>query len=304
MKSRLMVLAVLATLAIATGALADQLILKNGQEYSGKLVRAENGVIEFRVLGRVETFKTSEVSQIIFKEPELVTPPSGTTVAAPAAASTAAPAPAEAPAAAPAPQPQPTTPQPSPVREAVSEQRAREVPPQQSGPSVTLPEDTPVTIRTSELIDTDRNRVGDAFDATLEEPLTVDGRTVAPAGTPVKGSIAYAKESGKLTGQSELILELTELKLNGRTYPIRTSDHVEVGASRSRRTAGTVGGGAALGAIIGAIAGGGKGAAVGAATGAAVGTGVQVLSKGQTLKVPAETILEFRLQHPLTIDLQ
>ncbi len=63
------------------------------------------------------------------------------------------------------------------------------------------------------------------------------------------------------------------------------------------------GGGAALGAIIGAIAGGGKGAAVGAATGAAAGTGVQILTKGETLKVPAETILEFKLESPLVITL-
>ncbi len=292
MKSRVTVLTVLATLALATAASADQLILRGGKEYSGKFVRADNGVVEFRVLGRVETFKISEVSQIVFKEPELVNPPSGIPGAA---AATSAPTPA--------PEPRRVEPSPNPVREVAAEQRAQEVPPQQSGPSVTLPEDTPVTIRTSEAIDTERNSVGDVFDATLEEPLTVEGRTIAPAGAPIKGTIAYAKESGKLTGKSELILELTEIQLNGRTYPIRTSDYVEIGASRSRRTAGTVGGGAALGAIIGAIAGGGKGAAVGAATGAAVGTGVQVLSKGQTLKVPAETVLEFRLQHPLTVDM-
>jgi len=63
-----------------------------------------------------------------------------------------------------------------------------------------------------------------------------------------------------------------------------------------------VGGGAALGAIIGAIAGGGTGAAVGAASGAAVGTGVQIMTKGQVIRIPAETVLEFRLQAPLTID--
>jgi hypothetical protein len=154
----------------------------------------------------------------------------------------------------------------------------------------------------AETIDTERNRVGDAFSATLEEPLTLDSQTLAPRGTEVKGNIAYAQESGRLSGQSELILELNEIRVNGRTYPLRTSDYTEIGSSRGKRTAAAAGGGAAVGAIIGAIAGGGKGAAVGAATGAAVGTGVQVLTKGQTLKVPIETVLEFRLQHPLTID--
>jgi hypothetical protein len=294
MKSRVFVILAVAAVLATTAAWADQLILKSGKEYSGKFVRADGSVVEFRVLGRVESFRTSEVSQIVFKEPELVTPPSGST--GPVAA---APAPAPAPERSPAPRQVES----SPARDTRDDQRAREVPPQAAGPSITVPQDTPLTIRTSEAIDTDRNRVGDTFDATLEEAIVVDGRTVAPKGTPVKGNIARAKESGTLSGQSELILELTEMQLNGRTYPIRTSDYTEIGANRSRRTAGTVGGGAALGAIIGAIAGGGKGAAVGAATGAAVGTGVQVMTRGQTLKVPAETVLEFKLQHALDIDI-
>jgi hypothetical protein len=119
----------------------------------------------------------------------------------------------------------------------------------------------------------------------------------------VEGKIAYAEESG-LKGQSILILELTEIRFNSKVYPIRTSDYSEVGKSQGQKTARTIGGGAAIGAIIGAIAGGGKGAAVGAATGAAVGTGVRVLTKGETLRVPAETMLQFNLQKPLTVEVQ
>jgi hypothetical protein len=293
MRYRKSLLTALLVAALAGGtAWADQLVLKNGREYSGKFVRADGNVVEFRILGRIESFKTTEVSQIVFKEPELVNPPSG-------ASRTAAP------------DVQPVEPA-APVREtppAVAEDRdvrtgpaPREIPPEAAGPTATLPAGTPITIRTTETIDTDRNRVGDIFDATLEEPLMLGSQTLAPRGAEVKGTIAYAKESGRVSGQSELILELSEIRVNGRTYPLRTSDYVEIGASQGKRTAAAAGGGAAIGAIIGVIAGGGKGAAVGAATGAAVGTGVQVLSRGQTLKVPAETVLEFRLQHALTLD--
>jgi hypothetical protein len=156
-------------------------------------------------------------------------------------------------------------------------------------------------VRTADPIDTDKNRVGDVFHASLEEPLTVDGRTVVPKGADVTGTIARAKESGAISGQSELILELTDIKVDGRTYALRTTDYTQIGASQGRRTATGAGGGAALGAIIGAIAGGGKGAAIGAVTGAAVGTGVGVVTRGATLKVPAETVLEFKLQHALVI---
>ena len=159
-----------------------------------------------------------------------------------------------------------------------------------------------LVIRTTTEIDTERNRVGDSFDAILDQNLVSGTQTVAARGSLIKGRIAYAQESGKLTGQAQLILELMELVANGKTYPLRTSDYSELGSSRGNRTAATVGGTAALGAIIGAIAGGGKGAAIGGASGAAVGTGVQVITKGQVLRIPAETVLEFRLQSPLTVD--
>jgi hypothetical protein len=168
--------------------------------------------------------------------------------------------------------------------------------------SVTLPAGTPIIVRTAEQIDTDRNRAGESFEATLEEPLAYEGQILAPRGSRVKGRVAYAEESGRVKGQSQMILELTELVLEGRTYPLQTSDHVEVGSSRGKRTAGAAAGGAAVGAIIGAIAGGGKGAAIGAAAGAGAGAGIQVLRGGQTLKVPAETVLQFQLQKPLTLD--
>ena len=293
MKSKAFVFVVLSVvgLGLSMPAWADQILLKNGQRYSGKFLKGNSSTIEFQILGRAETFNIAEVAQIIFQEPELVTPPADRgMVAAPASSTppTASmpPTPTTPPAARPAPDPQP-----------------RAVPQGNTaiGSSVTLPSETAVTIRTAEAIDTDRNRVGDIFNATLEEPLTNGDQTIAPRGTPVKGRIAYAKETGKVTGQSELILELIEMDLNGRQYVLHTSDYQQVGSSTGRRTATAAGGGAALGAIIGAIAGGGKGAAIGAGTGAVVGTGAAVLTRGDTLKVPVETVLQFKLQSPLTI---
>ena len=62
-----------------------------------------------------------------------------------------------------------------------------------------------------------------------------------------------------------------------------------------------MGTGAAVGAIIGAIAGGGKGAAIGAAAGGGLGGGVQAATKGQQIKLPSETVLNFTLQSSLTV---
>ena len=73
------------------------------------------------------------------------------------------------------------------------------------------------------------------------------------------------------------------------------------GLGANKRTAVYTGGGAALGAIIGAIAGGGKGAAIGAGAGAGAGALTQVLTKGGSIKVPAETVLTFQLDKPVKI---
>jgi outer membrane lipoprotein SlyB len=73
------------------------------------------------------------------------------------------------------------------------------------------------------------------------------------------------------------------------------------GLGKNKRTAEMVGGGAVLGTILGAIAGGGKGAAIGAAAGAAAGAGVQVLTRGKEVKVPAETQLTFQLDQPVNL---
>ncbi len=284
MGSKRLLVSAFLTLILATPlAWGDEIVLKSGNRYSGKFIKGDADTVEFRVLDRVQTFKTSEVSQIVFKQPELETAPVDKRFAG-TQGSQASTAPAQS---APAAQAMSTS---SPSPQASS-----------TASGITLPAGTPITVRTTTVIDTDRNRVGDPFDATLEDPVTVGDQTVFPRGTLVHGRIAVSKESGKIAGQSQLVLELTEIEANGKRYAVESTDYQEVGASRGRKTAATVGGTAALGAIIGAIAGGGKGAAIGAASGAAVGTGVQVLTKGETIKVPAETILEFKLQDPLAV---
>ena len=101
--------------------------------------------------------------------------------------------------------------------------------------------------------------------------------------------------------RSELGLELASIVFQGKTYNVVSSDVKHSGTSRGKQSAERIGGGAALGALIGAVAGGGKGAAIGAAVGGGAGTGVQVFTKGQQVKIPSETRLDFTLQQPLDI---
>jgi BON domain len=166
---------------------------------------------------------------------------------------------------------------------------------------VTVPEGTIVAIRLVDPIDTETAKAGDTFRATVSQPVTVGDEVVIPSDADVEGQIVNAASAGHFKGQSALALTLTHLRMNGKSYALRTNQYEKQGTSRGKRTAATVGGGAALGAIIGGIAGGGKGAAIGAGVGAGAGTGVQAVTKGQQIKLPSETVLNFRLEGPLNV---
>ena len=166
---------------------------------------------------------------------------------------------------------------------------------------VTIPVGTQISVRTIDTIDSARNRIGDRFQASLQEPISVDGRVVVEKGANVYGRLAESKKSGTFTGRSELQLELTGIVVNGQTVPVVTGEYGLTGKSRGASTAKRTAGGAALGAIIGAIADGGKGAAIGAGVGAGVGAGSEIITKGDQVKIPSETLLDFTLQQEVSI---
>ena len=117
----------------------------------------------------------------------------------------------------------------------------------------------------------------------------------------MEGHIVAVQSAGKFAGKSLLTLELDRIAVGGKYYNIQTDQYHREGSSRGKNTAEKVGAGAAIGAIIGGIAGGGKGAAIGAAAGGGLGGGVQAATKGQQIKLPSETVLNFTLQSSLTV---
>jgi hypothetical protein len=183
-----------------------------------------------------------------------------------------------------------------------SSARSSATAPAAPGSPITLPAGQSLLIRMIDGVDSKKNNVGDVFHASLETDLTLNGTLVAHRGADVYGKLAYAKEAGHLSGSSELELELTRLVVDGRDYPLVSDDYTLKGKGRGGDTAKKVGGGAVLGAIIGGIAGGGAGAAIGAGVGGAAGAGVQVFTRGKEVKVPSETLLEFKLQQPSTVN--
>ena len=163
---------------------------------------------------------------------------------------------------------------------------------------VTVPAGTRILVRTIDPVDSSRNQAGYRFTASLETNLQVEGVVVAPRGTTVYGHLAQASSAGRMSGSSQLALELTDIVIKGNAYPLLTSTYEIKGQGEGSKTAKKVIGGAGLGALIGGIAGGGAGAAIGAVAGAGAGTIIAGSKKGEQLVIPSESLIEFRLQQP------
>ena len=256
---------IVALCVAAVAARADSLELKNGSLIKGKFMGGTQANITFQVGSSVQSYDVADIRSLRFDSEAQGASPS-------------------------IPSKQPTAPLAMEKDEVAT-----------SSPSVTIPAGTRISVRTIDSIDSTRNRVGDRFQASLEEPLSVDGDVVVPKGADVYGRLEESKETGTFTGRSELKLELTGIVVHGQTVPLVTGEYELSGKSKGESTAKRTVGGAAIGSIIGALAGGGKGAAIGAGTGAGVGAASEIITKGDQVKIPSETLLDFTLQQSVTI---
>ncbi len=186
----------------------------------------------------------------------------------------------------PAPPPQAPPPPPAPPKPVVKE--------------VTLPAGTVIPIRITETLDSKTAQANDVFHGSLAGDLGTEGVIAIPRGAAVMGRIVDAREAAHFKGASLLSLELTELNARGKQITLVTDTFSKEGAARGKNTATKAGGGAVVGSIIGALAGGGKGAVIGGLAGGAAGGGVNAATRGQQTVIPTETLINFRLQSPVT----
>ena len=170
-----------------------------------------------------------------------------------------------------------------------------------NGP-ITLASGTVLQLRTADSVDSKRAREGTPVDFTVIRDVTVNGWLAIPRGATVHGVVTETKSAGELKGSPELALRLTSLDLGGRSYPLDSDEFRVKGPSKTGRTATNIIGGSVLGAIIGGAAGGGGGAAIGAVAGGTVGTAASAASHGPNAWIPAEAMVTFHLNTPLTVD--
>ncbi len=250
----------------ASIAWADTLELKNGSLIKGKFLSGTETEISFQVGSTVQKYNVADVVSLKFNS--------------------------EGGASAPPPQPQSSLPD-DPGTTSHAETKPA---------YVIIPAGTLISVRTVDAIDSTSSLVGQRFLASLEEPLlTLEGIVIVARDVPVYGRLTQAKESGTFTGRSQLRLELVGIVVNGKMVPVVTGEYEVNGKSRGASTAKRTAGGAVIGAIIGAAADGGQGAAIGAGVGATAGAGSEIITGGDQVRVPSETLLDFTLQQDVSI---
>jgi hypothetical protein len=157
-------------------------------------------------------------------------------------------------------------------------------------------------VRLGQSLSSARETSGDAFTATLTEPLIVDGYVVAERGARVEGRVVDSDRGGRVKGVASMSIHLTHFTTaDGQKIDIQTEVFEKRAAASTRNDAAKIGVATAIGAAIGAIAGGGKGAAIGAGVGGAAGAGGVLTTRGKAVELPVETKISFRLSAPVTV---
>jgi hypothetical protein len=170
--------------------------------------------------------------------------------------------------------------------------------------ALTIKPGTFVTVRVDQEISSDHNQQGDVFNASLTQPIVVDGVVVAQRGQSVMGRVAEAVKAGRVSGTSRLALQLTGLTLaDGTQANVQSQLVTRNGQTSVGNDVGAVATTTAVGAGIGAAADWGRGAAIGAGAGATAGIIGVLLTRGHPTVVYPETLLTFRVDTPVNVDL-
>jgi hypothetical protein len=180
----------------------------------------------------------------------------------------------------------------------------------------TIPANQTLHVRLDQELNSETNRVGDTFTATVVDPVySSNGVLVIPQASTVTGRVTNVSRAGKGGEPATLDVQFTSVRLpNGVRHPIngsltdlsdsgsKSDNEGTVSAGKtSHRSAKFIGGGAAGGALIGAIAGGGKGLAIGALAGAGAGLIGGKLKKGHEVKVKQGTEFGVILNRPVSL---
>ncbi len=253
----------LAAICLPAYSHADTLELQNGQILEGLFKGGTQNSIRFSTNGSLKTIPVTDVLALTISRDVAVAVPAQEAVQAPVA---------------------------PPAQEAVS------APVTAVQKDILAPAGTPLLVRFLDNVDSREHKVGHRFAVRLESEFTHNGRVIAPIGTRLYG-VMVDKKQARVKGKTNLTLELREIRINDRFRPLVTREYKLVGTKSSgKNSALKVLAGAALGAIIND-----DDRTEGAAVGAGVGLGVAAATRGERITIPKETLIEFQLGAPFSL---
>jgi hypothetical protein len=161
-----------------------------------------------------------------------------------------------------------------------------------------IPANTELDVRLSNILSSGTAQVEDRFEATTAADLIIDGRTIVPAGSVMRGVVSSVQSAGRLKRKAEMTVTFDQLTVNGRSYPIRGTVTQAIEGEGVKGDLPRAGVGAGVGAIIGGILGGFKGAMAGVLIG---GGGTIAATEGKEVELPQGTVLRVRIESPVPL---
>lgn len=182
------------------------------------------------------------------------------------------------------------------------------------GQPFSIPAGTILHCRVTQTLTTKLNYQGDAFVATVSEPVMLNGREAIPVGSTLEGRIARLDKPGRVKGVGQMRLTVEQLRFpDGRVFPLSAVLMTAYGAEKvkvvgseglvkgpSSRIADVeeIGGGTAGGTLLGLLF---YHPFIGATVGVTATTIDRLRRRGKDLTIPAGTQLNYQLTRALEI---
>jgi TolA-binding protein len=163
---------------------------------------------------------------------------------------------------------------------------------------VEVPSGTELDVRLTNSLNSGSVQVEDRFEGTTIVDLTVNGRTVIPAGSVMRGVVTAVEPASRTNRTAKMTVSFDQVTVNGRAYPIRGTVTQAIEGEGIKGETGRIATGAGVGAVLGGILGGFKGAILGTVIG---GGGTIAATEGKQVELPQGSVLRVRLDSPVTI---
>jgi hypothetical protein len=167
-----------------------------------------------------------------------------------------------------------------------------------TGPMTEVPSGTEMDVRLTNSLNSGTAQVEDRFEGTTLVDVNINGRTVIPAGSVMRGVVTAVEPATRTNRTAKMTVSFDQVTVNGRAYPLRGTVTQAIQGEGIKGEAGKIATGAGVGAVLGGILGGVKGAILGTVIG---GGGITAATEGKEVEVPQGSVLRVRLDSPVSI---